>query len=304
MKRNRRWFLGCSALVMGAVVVAALSVAQGWRRGGDLQTIEHGERQRTYLLRKPATSKALHPAIIVLHGGGGNAGQAEEMSGMTKLAVPRGYVVVYPNGSGPLPRQLLTWNAGNCCAFAMENKIDDVGFISVLIDKIVRDDHVDPRRIYVTGMSNGGMMSHSLAVELSNKIAGAAPVAGALNCQLSSGEPVAMLMIHGLADKHVLVEGGRPKVGLAQDRVDRSLQEAVDYWTRRNQTRGAGSSSLRNKVTTTDYPGRFPVRVMTIKDEGHTWPGGPKGRYRGADTPSDEVNASELILDFFDKIRR
>jgi hypothetical protein len=72
---------------------------------------------------------------------------------------------------GVLTSILLTWNATHCCAQAMRNHVDDVGFISALIDRLVAQGRADPNRIYVTGMSNGAMMTHVVGRELSNKLA-------------------------------------------------------------------------------------------------------------------------------------
>ena len=71
-----------------------------------------------------------------------------------------------------------TWNADNCCGYAHRQNVDDVGFISALIEELVADYQVDPSRVSVTGFSNGAMMTFRLACELSGKIAAAAPYAG------------------------------------------------------------------------------------------------------------------------------
>jgi len=98
------------------------------------------------------------------------------MSGFSDKADKENFAVVYPNGSGRMGNALLTFNAVGCCAYAMRNKVDDVAFISKLIDKLAADYSIDTKRVYVTGFSNGALMTHLLAAELPDKIAAAAPV--------------------------------------------------------------------------------------------------------------------------------
>ncbi|HUJ70694.1 MAG TPA: PHB depolymerase family esterase, partial [Verrucomicrobiae bacterium] len=176
-------------------------------------SLKTGGRDRVYSLHLPPAydGKHLLPLVIVLHGGGGNAEGAIRMTGFNQKADKEGFVVVYPNGSGRLKTRLLTWNSGNCCGYALDSGVDDVGFIRALIDELKKTRAVDPQRVYATGISNGGMMTYRLACELSDKIAAIAPVAGALNlenCQPT--RPVSVIIFHGTADEHVLYNGGEP----------------------------------------------------------------------------------------------
>ena len=100
--------------------------------------------------------------VISLHGGGGNVRQHRVSSGTDAAADRYAYIAVFPNGSGRLGDRLLTWNAGNCCGYAQHQNVDDVTFISRLIDDLQRRTAMDPRRIYVAGHSNGGMMAHTV----------------------------------------------------------------------------------------------------------------------------------------------
>jgi len=137
---------------------------------GSRQSLVVGGVERVYVVRTPrdlAGRGAPAPLVLVLHGGGGNASIAEGMTGFSELAEKTGFIVVYPEGSGRFRGRLLTWNAGHCCGHAMEQRVDDVAFISALLDRLGADYPVDPRRIYVTGMSNGGMMAHRLGIALS-----------------------------------------------------------------------------------------------------------------------------------------
>src|SRR5262249_44936305 len=125
-------------------VASALAQADGLER----RTIQSGGTERVYYLHDPARNLPgkTRPAVLVLHGGGGNGKISAAMSGFSEKADTEGFLAVYPNGSGRLGEdRLLTWNANHCCAYAMRERVNDVGFISDLIDDLVRRDRVDPK---------------------------------------------------------------------------------------------------------------------------------------------------------------
>lgn len=100
------------------------------------------------------------------------------ITGFTDKARAEGFIVVYPEGTSRRG-QLFTWKAGHCCGYAMEQRVNDVAFIGALIDALLARYPIDPKRVYVTGMSNGAMMAHRLGIELSEKVAAIAPAVGA-----------------------------------------------------------------------------------------------------------------------------
>jgi polyhydroxybutyrate depolymerase len=198
---------------------------------------------------------------------------------------------------------MYTWNAGNCCGYALKNDIDDVSFIRSLIEKIEKEYKIDSKRIFVTGLSNGGMMTHLLGCKLSDKIAAIAPVAGALNCKdPKAANPVSVMIFHGTADQHVLYEGGEPKHRVdVHPRVDKSVAYAVAFWTKSNGCSEKPKRKEKGTLIQEKYSnGRNGTEVIvnTIANEGHTWPGGRKWLGR-ADEPSKEVNATDLMWEFF-----
>jgi len=139
----------------------------------------HGGRLRSYILRlPPAMPPGGVPLVLVLHGGGGNGVNAESMTDFTSLARAKGFIVAYPDGSARGRGGLLTWNAGHCCGYAMQSNVDDVGFLSALIDDLRSRYPIDSKRVYVTGISNGAMMAHRVGRELPQKVAAIAPVVG------------------------------------------------------------------------------------------------------------------------------
>ena len=140
-------------------------------------SINVGGLWRTFAVRLPSVydgGSAL-PLVIAMHGGFGSGTQLETQSQLTTKAEQEGFIVVYPDGVAS-NLNIRTWNAGGCCGYAMNNDIDDVGFMNALLDTLQADFAIDTQRIYFTGMSNGGFMTYRVACELSERIAAIAPV--------------------------------------------------------------------------------------------------------------------------------
>ena len=137
----RPWELAKAAMVACVLTFLAMSShADELKLGDHVLALTVGQQGRTYLLHLPPVydGKRSLPLVIVLHGGGGNAPGAVRMTGFSEKADKEGFVVVYPNGSGRLKTRLLTWNSGNCCGYAMDKNVDDVGFIRALVDELVK----------------------------------------------------------------------------------------------------------------------------------------------------------------------
>lgn len=152
-----------------------------------------------------------YPALIVLHGGGGNALQTSNHVDMNSLADTENFVVLYPEGVGKkvLGKTFATWNAGSCCGQAQEDNIDDVAYIKSVLEHASAQYNIDTARIYATGMSNGGIMAHRLACEMSDSIAAIAAVGApgvAPDCKPKRAVPV--MIVHGTEDQCALFEGG------------------------------------------------------------------------------------------------
>jgi polyhydroxybutyrate depolymerase len=224
------------------------------------------------------------------------------MSGMSDLADREGFLVLYPGGTGLLSRRFLTWNSGNCCGRAMRKSVDDSGFLAALIERYEKDGSADPKRVFVTGLSNGAMMAFRLACERADLVAAIAPVAGAIGVpRCEPSRPVSVLMIHGRADRHVPYDGGRGSEQFAP-RTDRSVAEDLALWTRADACAGAPATSEKDGVRDEDREQcRDGTAVRLISHPGgHVWPGGRPGlRFGNADPVVPEPKATETIWDFF-----
>lgn len=272
-------------------------------------SITHAGIQRTYLLAKPEGTLAgtKLPLVVVLHGGGGNGANAVRMTGFDALARKEGFLAAFPDGSAKKMSPFHTWNAGHCCQYAMESKADDAGFLMALVDHLVATQNADPARVFITGMSNGAMMAHRLAREYPQKIAGIAPVVGALfgdEPQPSQGVPV--MIVNGAMDANVPPAGGHLAGDKSRHATDgtpvKSTVYQAEYWALANGCEPkpalaqAGAPQIEKRVYT--CPKETPLVHYLLADGTHSWPGGEKGRHSG-DQPSGAMNATAAIWAFF-----
>jgi polyhydroxybutyrate depolymerase len=306
MGRARSLWLTALLVLTSACAAAAQRADRAAGGGAGEQTLQHGRRERSYVVRAPrgtVRTGAPLPVVLVLHGGGGSAANAERMSGFTALVERERVLVVYPNGSSRLG-PLRTWNAGHCCAYARDQQIDDVGFMAALLDTLAAQYPVDPARVYVTGMSNGAMMSHRLARELSDRIAAIAPVVGALfGDEPTPAGPVAMLAFNGARDALIPPDGGgtgRDVAGGFGGMQTRPYAEQGAYWARANGCTGAPVVTTSGALVRTRYscPNGRAVELYLVQDNGHAWPGGQPGTRRG-DRPSQAIDATAAMWTFF-----
>ena len=287
------------------LAVPALAAAQG----ADVErSVVVGGVKRTYLLHLPAGRPSARglPLVVVYHGGGGNGRSAARMSGMDARADRAGFLVAYPNGTGPaLANAILTWNTWHCCGTALDRRADDVGFTRAMVDAIAQDYAIDRHRVYATGMSNGGMMAYRAACELADVFAAIAPVAGAQDtddCHPSA--PVSVIAFHGTADHHVRYDGGPPDVSLDRHpRVDKSVATTIAFWAWRNRCAPTPTRERKGHVLHETYACEAPragVELYAIDGQGHAWPGGLAGLRGGnVDLPTAEISATDLMWDFF-----
>lgn len=284
--------------------------------GDHTVTLQHGGRERSAIVHMPqrAAERPALPVILSFHGGGGHGANQKEYSLLDALAESENFLAVYPNGTGRLSGRLLTWNAGSCCAYSVINKIDDVGFVRALIDQLAEKFSIDRRRIYATGMSNGGMMAHRLAAEASDIIAAVAPVAGGMVLPMvKSGRAVPLLHIHSVDDPRALYGGGLgPPFPLARNQVlHPNIDEMIKRWAEHNgcaaepkvADRRIDSSPRGHSAAKFVYPNcrdGAAVALWKLTGAGHVWPGGKQKVLERMLGPStDIIDVNREMWEFF-----
>lgn len=272
------------------------------------QSIIVDGRERSFLLNLPPNymdSEGDFALVIGMHGGAGNARHFEETYHFSEKSNEAQFIAVYPEGvksDGPLGAR--TWNAGTCCDYAVEQNVDDVKFLSELIDHLTAEYKVDPKRVYATGMSNGGMMAYRLACELSDKIAAIAGVSTSMGMSTpcDPNGPVSILHIQSKLDESVPFEGG---VGVRGNYFP-PIDSVLNVWSGLNSCTNMPESTSFDNYLFTEWntcAESTAIKYYLTEDGGHSWPGGEKGTFF-ADPPSTALNATDLIWDFFQEHRK
>lgn len=269
-------------------------------KGSVTLTLDSGGRIRASLLHVPELYDPAAGTMLVLnfHGFTSAGWQQSLLTRMSQHSDQQGFIVAYPEGIAA------SWNAGDCCGTAWTDSVDDVGFVRDLLDEIEARYCIDPKRVYATGMSNGGFLSHRLACELSDRIAAIAPVAGVLGVPAETcapPRPVPVLHFHGTSDPMVPYQGGTPIIPqLGVGIVFRSVADTMTHWRSANGCSGNEQTFYQNGDTTcVEWPDcalGSGTALCTIDGGGHTWPGGvpiPAGK------TSSDIDATATMLAFF-----
>lgn len=260
----------------------------------------HGGLTRTYRIYVPAVYNASVPVPLVLnlHGYSSNNMQQEAYGDFRPIADTANFIIVHPNGtldgSGNLYWNSFGWSL-----------VDDVGFLSALIDTVIAAYNIDENSIYSTGMSNGGFMSYDLACSLSNRIAAIASVTGSMTPahknSCSPSHPVPVMQIHGTTDGTVPYNGSSTML---------HIDSLVKYWVQYNNCSLTPSVNTLPNTNTSDnctaehhvFNGGSmgsTVELYKIIGGGHSWPGAPFN----INTTNMDFSASVEIWRFFRKYK-
>ncbi len=224
------------------------------------------------------------PLVINFHGLDSNSTQEEMLSGMSIKAEEEGFIVVYPDGLNK------KWND-----FPGAKDVVDRQFVLDLITFLESKYSIDPKRIYATGMSNGGGMANRVGCDLADKIAAIAPVSGAYNfwrvCK--PARPMPVIAFHGTAD-HIVPYNGTNDIAM-----EPPIRDWAAAWADRNQCDA-------NPVLTFQQPdvkgetwencqSNALVTLYTIEKHGHSWPGSELL----PEITSQAINATDMMWTFF-----
>jgi len=290
---NKIWLI-----VLGVIIISIAGLSTQFGTNG---RIKSSRRIRKYLIYVPESydPKKPTPLVISIHGFVQWPAHQESMTGWNKLADENGFIAVYPKGTG-FP---LRWNTrpSEEDPGAMEKELL---FFADLIDHLSSSYNIDPSRIYANGMSNGGGMSNLLACQFSDRITAIGGVAGAYihpgeDCHPS--RPMPVIAFHGVDDKIV------PYLGGASSRDEQFIFPGVEEWAMGWAELNSCSSSPVISVLTDEITLRHfsncqddaDVLLYTIENAGHTWPGGEKLPVWITGYTNQDINASELMWEFF-----
>jgi polyhydroxybutyrate depolymerase len=298
-----------AVLILLMIYQAVLAGSESWI--GHV-TVDNRKRDFRVFIPGNYSSTRKAPLVIVLHGGGGRGFRMERFTGFSDLAQREYFIVAYPDG------YRRNWNDGREVpqSGAHRERVDDVSFMSSLIDAIRGRYAVDDRRIYITGISNGGFMSMRLACELSHRIAAIAAVTATVPVNIlgacSPGNRVSVLIMNGTDDPLVPYNGGMVTfMGRERGKVS-STDAAVKLWIGKNNCQAEPSSvemidskrgdgtRIEKKTYKSRDSGGVEVVLYRIIGGGHTWPGGMQyAPERWIGKTSREINATEEIWKFF-----
>jgi polyhydroxybutyrate depolymerase len=290
-----------AATVVGAsVIVAGVSPADSAPAGRasgcessaepgiSTQTIDVQGVPRQYRLAVPSepTGKRRLPLILNFHGGGRNDALHANYSKLEGKGPARGFVIITPNAGDPP-----SWGRPGVRPF--EASEANMAFVGALIDTAAAELCIDLRRVYATGFSSGAGMSGYLGCKLSRQLAAIAPVAGVnVVAPCPQGKPMSVVAFHGTADPEVAYEGG-PLVP--------TVDAAVDAWAQGAECRTKPSrKSIGTQVERIAYrgcDGSTGVVLYKVANGAHNWPGSFELDDLGL--PTQDINAADLILDFF-----
>ncbi|HSN76630.1 MAG TPA: PHB depolymerase family esterase [Anaerolineae bacterium] len=287
-------------LLIGLAALVGFVVFQGRLPAGVTRhTLTVDGRERAYLLYTPPGYDPATPAplVVSLHGFASGPVNQMEVSQWNEVADEHGFVVAYPEGTG-FPKR---WNTG---ALTGEEAVDDVAFLSELIDTVSQQYNVDPQRIYVNGLSNGGGMSNTLACLRPERIAAIGGVAGAYT-EPAGGcnpdRPVPVIAFHGTNDRIVPYAGGA--AGGPQNFVFPAVPDWAAAWAQRNGCDATPDSlPAQGEVSGVRYTActdSAEVVFYTVEGGGHNWPGGGRLPEAIVGHMTEDIDASAVMWEFF-----
>lgn len=268
---------------------------------GELRSIMVDGVERQWQLLVPESYRDDEPAPLVLefHGTGATPESQMKLSGLPALAEAQGFLLVAPVAKYPRAQDdRLTWNVD-----LHADAVDDVAFVTALLDHVTEQYAVDPARIYAVGFSGGARMSSRLACDLSGRIAAIGAVAGLRypeDCQPS--RPVPVIAFHARKDviNHYEHQSNSP------DYWRMGVEEALTGWMWNN---GCNPEPEVERLTVNDtrfaYTGcRQGADVVFYRSEvaNHTWPGTPLAggiREQWGEESVSDVPATALTWAFF-----
>ncbi len=274
---------------------------------------------RNYRLYVPQGATAPMPLIIVLHGTQGDGRKMELGLGFDPKAARHGFAIAYPDAYTPaVSRRSWRWNDGRGTLESAKHGVDDVAFLRALVEDIARRAPIDRSRVFLTGASNGGMMTYRAACEAADLFAAIAPVIGSVptlisgQCRPSRAIPI--LAINGKADPWVPYAGGAVCPGVAKRICEGgeviAAEASLAIFAQAAKCNGAAARTREpprvqdgtfvERIVHGGCAGGVEVALIAIHGGGHAWPPrDPQLGERRSGGASANVNATDEIVAFF-----
>ena len=274
----------------------------------DFELVFDVEKQlRRAIVVNAPIDNTLRPVVLALHGGQGSAKVMQANSGFDQVARKNDFMVVYPEGT-EFGNNRHAWNTGFLLRRQVQNS-NDVAYLDTLIDKLIADHGADPSRVYITGGSNGGMMTFVYAVARTDRLAAAAPVVASMfTFDSKPTSPLPILIINGAKDDEVPIEGGmsrNPLVRRGQEAPFKSIDQVVEFWMQVNKSQSQPTIVKVGTLTNTTYASSAdgaPTELIVDSVGGHGWPGSRARRENT--TPITAFSGAEKVWDFFKEKKR
>ena len=202
------------------------------RFSGPVPEVVGGHRPTNVILPDGYDRSESWPLVIVLHGYTANGIGQDRYLGVSDRGSMFGYITLAPNGTRNSQGNRF-WNATEACCDFGNSRVDDLGYITDLIDESIEKLNVDPGRVYLVGHSNGGFMGNRVACDAADKVTAVMNIAGssffdANRCE--AAQSVGYIHVHGTLDTVIAYEGGRLATGASYP----GAQAVVDRWRNRN----------------------------------------------------------------------
>lgn len=270
------------------------------------ESMQSGGLTRTYYIHLPLSydGQQAVPLVLAFHGSGATGQDLAQQTHLNEISDEGGFILVYPDGYQE------QWADGRGTTPPEQAGVDDVAFVSALIDKLFGELNVDKSHVYVTGFSNGGIFVQRLACELADKITAMVSVSGTMAANISQQcqptRPIPTLLFMGTNDPSVPFEGGEVD---GNQGIDISAAETIQQWVMHNDcsstpevTQAPSVANDGSAVFRTQYSScknNADVVLYTIQDGVHTWPGGSESAQTAQ--ANNNLDASQIAWDFFQK---
>ncbi|MFM6940890.1 MAG: alpha/beta hydrolase family esterase [Candidatus Planktophila sp.] len=272
-----------AALIFIACSTSSFAAASPLVVGGD----------RPVTVNLPADTSQPSPLLIMLHSASTSGAHQERYMKLAPVAKKLGMIYIAPNGTVGADGKRV-WNAAKACCQKSGAPVDDVAYISSLIDEIARKVPVDRSRIYLIGHSNGAFMSLTYACT-TGAIAGVVSLAGAMDrdFKCASSKPFAFLQIHGSADRTIDIDGGVMN-GSAYTSATETLQRVAEV-------NGCSAQSIKQvALSKKDFEPQIAGAETTVETlSGCKAPVTYWKIVRGSHSPKLPSNYAEQVLAFF-----